>query len=185
MNKTNPLVIFCSDFCKVLEKHAKYITVSGFVALATGRSRNTEDIDIISERLPFKKFEALHKDLLAEKYTCMQSINPSIIYNDYLNENLSVRYIRDDIPIPNMELKFAKDKIDEHQLANRIKIPLTLLDVWFSSIETNIAFKEEYLKSQKDMEDALHLRTVFGDTIKEPEIIKMKKMIRELRMDGR
>jgi len=42
---------FVIDFASIVEKYAKYIVVSGFVALAHGRSRATEDIDMIIERL--------------------------------------------------------------------------------------------------------------------------------------
>ena len=66
-----------------------------------------------------------------------------------------------------MEIKFAKDMLDNIQLQTKEKIPLTGLDVWFSSIAMNIAFKEEYLKSDKDMEDARHLRMVYSDKINE------------------
>ncbi len=34
----------CKKFCEVLERHCKYMIVSGFVAIASGRSRGTEDI---------------------------------------------------------------------------------------------------------------------------------------------
>ena len=56
------------------------------------------------------------------------------------------------------------------------------MDLWFSSINMNIAFKEEYLKSQKDIEDALHLRKFYAEMIDEKEIIKIKKMIREYKL---
>ena len=42
---------FLMDFVKVIDKHCKYIVVSGFVAIAHGRSRGTEDIDMIIERM--------------------------------------------------------------------------------------------------------------------------------------
>lgn len=45
----------------------------------------------------------------------------------------------------------------------------------------NIAFKEEYLKSPKDLEDARHLRIVYDNLIDEEEINNIKKMIKELR----
>ena len=35
----------CTKFCKILERHCKYIVVSGFVAISSGRTRGTEDID--------------------------------------------------------------------------------------------------------------------------------------------
>lgn len=46
----------------------------------------------------------------------------------------------------------------------------------------NIAFKEELLKSDKDIEDAKHLRIIYGDKIDEKEIEKRKKEIRKLRL---
>jgi len=85
----------------------------------------------------------------------------------YLKDNLSVRYTWKDKPLPEMELKFEKDIIDEEQLKNRVKLDLTGTDLWFSSIEANIAFKETLLKSEKDQEDANHLRTVYSDLISE------------------
>ena len=54
--------------------------------------------------------------------------------------------------------------------------------VWFSSIEMNIAFKEELLKSDKDKEDAKHLRMIYKDEISEEAINDIKKRIRKLRL---
>ena len=175
----NILDKFCIDFCKVVEKNCKYIIVSGFVAIASGRVRGTEDIDMIIERLNLKKFIQLHKDLIKNNFVCMQSDSEQEIY-DYLKDNLSVRYTYKNKPLPEMEVKFAKDYLDEYQLKNRVKLKITNLDVWFSSIEMNIAFKEELLKSPKDLEDAKHLRKMF--TVNEKEIDNIKKLIKELRL---
>ncbi|MDF1557219.1 MAG: hypothetical protein P1P80_03430 [ANME-2 cluster archaeon] len=59
-------------------------------------------------------------------------------------------------------------------------MPLTGLDFYFSSIEMNIAFKEGLLKSEKDLEDARHLRIIYSDTFDENEIRKIKAEIRRL-----
>lgn len=37
---------FVEDFCGIVEKHVRYIVCSGFVAIAHGRTRGTEDIDM-------------------------------------------------------------------------------------------------------------------------------------------
>lgn len=37
----NILDKFTEDFCNIVDKHAKYIVVSGFVAIASGRVRAT------------------------------------------------------------------------------------------------------------------------------------------------
>ncbi len=61
---------------------------------------------------------------------------------DYLSKKDSVRYVRKDEFLPEMEIKFAKDEIDNYQLNSRIKIPFTGLEVYFPKIEEAIAFKE-------------------------------------------
>ncbi len=44
----NILDKFTEEFCSIIEKHCQYIVVSGFVAIASGRTRGTEDIDMIT-----------------------------------------------------------------------------------------------------------------------------------------
>ena len=142
---------FAEEFCSIINKKAKYVICSGFVAIAHGRARGTEDIDMIIERIPLKEFITVHQELKKNNFVCIQSEDPKEIYNEYLSKGDSVRYVYNSegyFP-PEMELKFPKDEIDEEQLKNRIKIPLTGVDIYFSSIESNIAFKEEYLGSDK------------------------------------
>ena len=50
---------FCIDFCKIVERHTPYIIVSGFLAIASGRIRGTEDIDMIIPRLSPTLFSKL------------------------------------------------------------------------------------------------------------------------------
>lgn len=178
----NILDAFALRFCEVMEKHAKYIVVSGFVAISHGRKRTTEDIDMIIERMPEAQFMALHRDLVRVGFHCMQSSLPEEIY-EYLIKGDSIRYTdNDDFFPPEMEVKFVKDELDELQLKTRKKLEFTGLDVWFSSIEFNIAFKEELLKSPKDLEDAKHLRIIYKDATDESFIEDIKWKIRKLRL---
>jgi hypothetical protein len=177
----NILDEFAETFCTIVQKRCDYIIVSGFVAISSGRSRATEDIDMIIPKLSIESFTKLHDDLDSEGFVCMQSDDPAEVHS-YLTDNLSVRYTWRDKPLPEMEIKFAKDKLDEYQLKTRLKLPLTGLDIWFSSIDMNVAFKEEYLKSDKDLKDAEHLRKVYPEMIDEKEIDKIKQMIRVLRL---
>lgn len=178
----NKLAELCLRFCNVIEKYVKYIVVSGFFAIVSGRSRATEDIDIIIEQINSDQFLEMHNDLVKNEYSCLQSSNPSEIYGDYLKAFLPVRYMHSNKIIPNIELKFAKDELDYYQIATRKKIEFTELDVYFSSVEANIAFKEELLKSPKDLDDAKFLRKVYQKEINEKEIDNLKKMIRTYRL---
>ncbi|MEK6878366.1 MAG: hypothetical protein AABY22_02095 [Nanoarchaeota archaeon] len=178
----NILDKFAEKFCKIAEKHLKYIVVSGFVAISHGRRRTTEDIDMIVERISFEKFKKFHNELIKNGFICMQSSKVEDVY-DYLDNGDSVRYVeREDLQPPEMEVKFVKDEIDALQMETRKKLELTGMDIWFSSIEFNIAFKEELLKTPKDMEDAKHLRIIYKEEIDNNFIEFVKNKIRELRL---
>lgn len=178
----NILDDFALRFCKIAEKHVKYIVVSGFVAISHGRRRTTEDIDMIIEKMNFDEFKNFHDELINNGFICMQSSKVEDVY-DYLMKADSVRYVEgEDLHPPEMEVKFVKDELDELQMTTRKKFEFTGLDIWFSSIEFNIAFKEELLKAPKDMEDAKHLRIIYKDEIDENFIDKIKDKIKRLRM---
>jgi len=177
----NILDKFCEEFCAIVEKHCQYIIVSGFVAIASGRTRGTEDIDMIIEKVSFNIFKLLFNELTKYGFVCMQSSDINEVYS-YLRENIPVRFTWKNKELPEMEVKFAKDALDEYQLKNRVKLKLTGLDLWFSNINVNIAFKEELLKSPKDLEDARHLRIVYQELINEEEIGKIKRLIRKWRL---
>ena len=81
-----------------------------------------------------------------------------------------------------LALNVSKDILDEIQLKERIKMPFTKLDIYFAPLEGNIAFKEDWLKSDKDMEDAKHLRIVYQGEFDEERINKFKRLIKEVRL---
>lgn len=177
----NILDKFCIDFCRVLEKFCEYIVVSGFVVIASGRTRGTEDIDVIIQKIGKDTFTKLHNALTKKSFVCVQSDDPEEIY-DYLKDKSSVRYTYEDKPLPEIELKMSKDGLDEYQIKTKTKLALTGLDIWFSSVNMNIAFKEELLKTDKDIEDAKYLRTIYEEKVNEKEINKIKAMIRRYRL---
>lgn len=183
VSNKNLLNAFVMDFVDVLGSlNINYIIVSDFVAISHGRSRGTEDIDLIIEKIGEQKFGELHFALLKASFECIQGSNAKELFSDYLKENTSIRYVRNGGFVPEMELKMAKDELDEIQLKERVKLPLTGLPFWFSSIETNIAFKEELLKTPKDMEDSRHLRIIYEGKLNEEKIDEWKRLIRKHRL---
>ncbi|MBI2151568.1 hypothetical protein HYU21_02470 [Candidatus Woesearchaeota archaeon] len=177
----NILDKFAREFCQITEKHCKYIVVSGFLAISSGRTRGTEDIDMIIEVMDFERFKLLFEELTHNNFICMQSERVEEVY-EYLKEKLSVRFTWKNKPLPEMEVKFTKDLLDKYQLENRVKLKLTGLDIWFSNVNINVAFKEELLKSPKDLEDAKHLIVVYSEMIDEEEIRMVKKLINRFRL---
>ena len=172
---------FAEKFCEIIERYAKYFICSGFTAIAHGRTRGTEDIDMIIERIPIENFISLHKELIKEDFECIQSDSAETLFNNYLNTGLSIRYVQagKNFSPPEMEVKFVKDELDKEQLKTRKKYPMTGLNIYFSPIEATIAFKEEVLKSQKDLDDARHLRLIYQ--VDEKEIRRIKEEIRKVR----
>jgi hypothetical protein len=170
---------FTEDFCKVLEKEEiQYAVVSGFTAISLGRTRGTEDIDIILEKLSFEEFEKLLK-IVEEQFECLEEEDPKEMHSR-LKEQTNLRFVRKGKLIPNMEIKFAKDELDNLVLKERVKIPEVEADVYFAALESTIAFKELYLRSKKDEEDAQFIREVAK--IDEEKVNKYKKMIKTLRL---
>ena len=174
---------FVEDFCAITEKYCQYIICSGFVAIAHGRTRGTEDIDMIIEKISFDTFFKWHSELIGNNFQCIQSDKPKKLYEDYLKNGISIRYVwkSDSFAPPEMEVKFAKDSLDEQQIKERQKLPLTGLNIYFSSIESNIAFKEEYLGTEKDLEDAKHLRIIYKGKFDEKKVNKIKEDIIKFR----
>ena len=71
----------------------------------------------------------MHNDLIKNGFECIQSSKADDIY-EYLKNGDGVRYVRAGTFLPpEMEIKFAKDEIDEIQLNTRKKLPFTGLDI--------------------------------------------------------
>jgi hypothetical protein len=156
----NKLDKFVLDFISVLKKHTEYAIISGYVSILFGRSRATEDIDLIVLRMEKKAFLALFKDL-SRRFECLNSSKPEELYCDYLCQNTAIRFSYKGKPIPNMELKFAKTEIDYGTIKQRLCVKMGKKELFISPIELQIAFKKIVLGSDKDIEDAEHLKTVF------------------------
>lgn len=153
------LDLFTLDFVKILRKYTDYVIVSGYVSILLGRARSSEDVDIIIPRLNSIKFMQLLKGIKESDFYCLNSEDDNDIY-DYLNDNIAVRFAKNKVVIPNMELKFAKNNVDELTLNKTIKVKLGNDEIIISNLELQIAFKEAVLKSPKDIEDARHIRAV-------------------------
>ncbi len=158
------LDLFALDFIKNLKKYSKYVIVSGYVSILLGRSRSSEDIDMIIPKIEQSKFSKLLKELKENDFYCLNAEDEKEIY-EYLNEGFAVRFAKKESVIPNMELKFAKNKIDDLTLKKIIRVKVNEDEIIISHLELQIAFKEKVLKSPKDLEDARHLRNIAKDNL--------------------
>jgi hypothetical protein len=167
---------FTLAFVNVLRKFTKYAIISGYVSILLGRSRASEDVDILVPKMDFTLFEKLFKELAKKGFYCLNSESAKGAY-EYLKDNIAVRFALNGTAIPNMEFKFAKNKIDGISLAKTITVDVGDEELVVSHLELQIAFKEEVLKSQKDIEDAKHLRNVAEGHLDKGLIALYKEML--------
>ena len=156
----NELDKFVIDFTSILNKNGiKYVVVSGYVAILFGRSRGSEDIDIIAEKIDFKKFLSFWNDIY-ESMECIITEDAKSAYKDYLLQNNAVRFSYKGKFIPNVEIKFPKNELDEWSTSNRKEVILNGNRFFTSPLELQIPYKL-FLGSEKDIEDAKHLYNLF------------------------
>lgn len=167
---------FAYDFTKVLSRFTKCSLVGGFLAIFLGRSRSTEDIGLYVPRLEKKDFILIYSALKKAGFWCLNAESADTIY-DYLKSGIGVRFARHETAIPNMEVKFTRDALDEASIDDSFRAKVGSLEFVFSSPEINIAFKRFYLKSPKDLEDAEHIEDVFQGNLDKSKLDRYKRLI--------
>ncbi|MBI3035800.1 hypothetical protein HYY71_05755 [Candidatus Woesearchaeota archaeon] len=173
INELDKLVF---KFIKILEKHSDYVIISGYVAILLGRSRSTEDIDVFIKETDFEAFSRFYDELKRDGFWCLNAEEVHEIYT-YLSQGLAARFALKNHTIPNFEVKFAKKHLDKASFEDRITVVTQLGNIFISSLERQIAFKKYYLKSDKDIEDAKHIESLFKDNIDIEKINKYKKLL--------
>jgi len=178
--KFNKLDKFVLDFVEILEKYTDYVIISGYVSILLGRARATEDIDVFIKRIPKEIFFQLYEALEKNDFWCLNAEDKEKIFS-YLKEGLAVRFARKGKAVPNFEMKFPKNKIDEETFLDFIEVLLPSGKLKISSLERQIAFKKYYLKSEKDIEDALHIEELFKEKLDYSKINKLKELIENIK----
>jgi hypothetical protein len=135
------------DFVKCLG--LRYVVVSGYVAILFGRSRSTDDVDVV--------VEAAAASEIAERVgRC--GFKP-LSLTEHMEEEFrhaSVRFYKPPRLMPNFEVKPPRSRYQRYALANRLEVRLGGEAIYVSPIELQIAYKL-WLGSEKDVEDAVFL----------------------------
>lgn len=154
------LDLFVKDFLNILKKYSDYLVVSGFVSISTGRTRGTEDIDILFPVMEENKFAQLFDNLQKNGFWC---------YKGDIEALNSIRFARVNEMFPNIEfVPFnEKKKAKLFEFTHPQKIRIKDFEFKIPPIEFEILYKEIILSGKKDIADALHLRTFFSEIIKE------------------
>ncbi len=151
------------NFSDVLKKHdVNHVYVSGYVALIFGRSRTSEDIDMLVERMSIGEFQALWNSLYSTGFYCHNIGDCLAAYHEYLDSQIAIRFSEDGRVIPNVEFKWASNEQHIRALANNLEVHIPGGSVVISSLESQISFKL-LLGSEKDVEDARYLFELFKE----------------------
>lgn len=163
INELDKLVLETVD---TIRNHTNYVIVGGYVSILFGRSRMSEDIDVLIPKLTKKEFGKLYEEFLSKNFW---SINSELLEDNYalLIDNHAIRMTRKEWVIPNIEIRFIADEIDKLTFKSRIKVILPVGTLEVSPPEIQIAYKRHVLGSEKDFEDAIHLEEIFKDKIDE------------------
>ncbi len=174
------LDLFAKDFLEVLKKHSDYLIVSGFVSISTGRSRGTEDIDILIPVMGQDKFKDLFQDLQRNNFWCYQGDSFKEVYS-YVKNITNIRFARVNEMFPNIEMVFINEnkKAQYYEFTHPQKIKIKDFEFKIPPLEFEILYKEIILAGKKDLEDARHLRALFSDILKQEKFKEYKPIIEE------
>ena len=113
---------FVLEFVDLLKNHFRYVIVNDYVAILFGRSRGTEDIDILIEKITKSEFFNFVSEI-EDRYDFLNPEDREGLY-EMLSENLGVRISKKNAIIPNIELKIIKNEVEKYVLDNRLKVKL-------------------------------------------------------------
>ncbi len=157
---------FVLKFVRILnDLNINYAVVSGYVAILFGRSRLSEDIDVLVKKMDYGAFLKLWNSL-SNDFWCIITDDPENAYKRYLLSNTAIRFALKGEVIPNIEIKFPKTEMENWVIENTVDVKVGDERISVSNIEAQIAFKL-YLGSEKDIEDAIHLYTLFREGLDE------------------
>lgn len=175
----NALDNFVLSFIHILgDLEINYVIVSGYVAILFGRSRATEDIDILISPVSGEHFSRFYRAVAAKNYWILNATTEKEAFG-LLEDGLSIRIAENKKVVPNMELKFVKDEIDHYSLDKKIHVAIQKSVFSISPLEIQIAYKL-YLGGEKDIEDAYFLYSLFKDEL---DIEELKKLVISLKVE--
>lgn len=155
-------------FTSILEDlGVKHVYVSGYVAILAGRSRATEDIDVLleplDERMVSTLVERVREDGLWGPAMPLDSAM------ELLGNGDNVWVARDDEMVPHLEVKFVRDEFDRASLEHSVVARIAGRELPIGPLELQVAYKL-YLGTRTDFEDAVHLYTLFEETLRTREL---------------
>ena len=158
----NDLDELAIQFTRILDDlGVNHVYVSGYVAILTGRSRATEDIDVLLERVDDETVHEIVNRL--EDEGMWGPAMPLDSMAEMLEDNIWVA--PDGEMVPHLEAKFVDDDFDRASLVNSIVARVGNEEIPIGPLELQIAYKL-WMRADKDFEDAAHFYTIFEENLR-------------------
>jgi hypothetical protein len=162
-------------FSEILDQFdIEHVYVAGYVSILAGRARSTEDIDVLIERIDEETADELAERLDEEGF--WGPAMPLSSMYDMLDNGDNIWVAPEDQITPHLEVKFARDEFDRASLGNAITARIGDPAISIGPLELQIAYKL-HLSAQKDIEDAVHLYTLFEEEL---SVSRLEEWVRRL-----
>ena len=164
-NRLDELAI---EFSHVLNRFdIEHLYIAGYVSILAGRARSTQDVDVLIERIDSETANELAMTLDEEGF--WGPAMPLTSMYEMLDSGDNIWVAPDDQVTPHLEVKFTRDEFDHASLENAITARIGGRTVPIGPVELQIAYKL-YLGARKDVEDAVHLYTLFEESLSVPRL---------------
>ena len=164
-NQLDELAIRCSEILGQFD--IKHVYIAGYVSILAGRARSTEDVDVLIEQIDEETADEL-AETLDEKGFWGPAMPLTSMY-EMLDNGDNIWVAPEDQITPHLEVKFARDEFDRASLENAITARIGDEAFSIGPLELQIAYKL-HLSAQKDIEDAVHLYTLFEESLSMPRL---------------
>ena len=162
-------------FSEILDQFdIEYVYVAGYVSILAGRARSTEDIDVLIERIDEETAYELAERLDEEGF--WGPAMPLSSMYEMLDNGDNIWVAPEDQITPHLEVKFACNKFDRASLEDAITGKIGNATISIGPLELQIAYKL-HLSAQKDIEDAVHLYTLFEEGL---SVSRLEEWVRRL-----
>lgn len=164
-NELDTLAIEFSDLLGQFD--IEHVYIAGYVAILAGRARATKDVDVLVETIDEGTASALADAL--ERAGFWGPAMPLSSMHEMLERGDPLWIARDEEMAPHIEISVASDEFDRASLENAMSARIGNERVPIGPLELQIAYKLS-LGAQKDIEDAVHLYTLLGESLSESRL---------------
>lgn len=161
--KPNRLDELAIEFSGVLDRfEIEHVYVAGYVAILAGRARSTDDVDVLIERIDEPTAAELAATLDDEGF--WGPAMPLTSMYEMLDNDDNAWVAPTNQVTPHLEVKFTRDEFDRASLKRSLTASIGGETIPIGPLELQIAYKL-HLGTQTDIEDAVHLFTLFEESL--------------------